>query len=57
MATLHYTSLLWRILLKHNADVNTKNNEGRTALYYAANNNHQELIELLLTHDESVEVA
>jgi len=39
-----------RVLLKHNADVNAKNNEGKTALDYATNNNHQELVELLLAH-------
>lgn len=44
-----------KILLKYDADVKAKNNEGRTALYYATDN--QELVELLLTHDESVEVA
>ncbi|WP_265017862.1 ankyrin repeat domain-containing protein [Wolbachia endosymbiont (group A) of Andrena dorsata] len=37
-----------KVLLKHNADINTKNNEGRTALHYAAKYNHQELVELLL---------
>ncbi|WP_264723209.1 ankyrin repeat domain-containing protein [Wolbachia endosymbiont (group A) of Sphecodes monilicornis] len=26
--------------IKHNADVNTKNNEGRTALHYATDFNH-----------------
>ncbi|WP_353280976.1 ankyrin repeat domain-containing protein [Wolbachia endosymbiont (group B) of Tholera decimalis] len=44
-----------RTLLKHNANVNAKNNEGKTALDYVTDN--QELVELLLTHDESVEVA
>ncbi|MFP3015540.1 MAG: ankyrin repeat domain-containing protein [Wolbachia sp.] len=42
------------MLLKHNADVNAKNNEGKTALHYAANNNHQELVELLLAHGASL---
>ncbi|MGL9718971.1 MAG: ankyrin repeat domain-containing protein [Wolbachia sp.] len=39
-----------KILLKHNADVNAKNNEGRTALYYAVKYNHQKLVELLLAY-------
>ncbi|MFP3036195.1 MAG: ankyrin repeat domain-containing protein [Wolbachia sp.] len=38
------------MLLKHSADVNAENNEGRTALYYAVKYNHQKLVELLLTH-------
>ncbi len=42
-----------KVLLKHNADVNAKNNEGKTALYYAAKYNHQELVELLLAHGAS----
>ncbi|WP_353289347.1 ankyrin repeat domain-containing protein [Wolbachia endosymbiont (group A) of Paraperithous gnathaulax] len=42
-----------KVLLKHNADINTKNNEGRTALHYAAKYNHQELVELLLAHGAS----
>ncbi|WP_265021650.1 ankyrin repeat domain-containing protein [Wolbachia endosymbiont (group A) of Icerya purchasi] len=39
-----------KVLLKHNADVNAKNNEEKTALHYAAKYNHQELVELLLAH-------
>ncbi|WP_369408520.1 ankyrin repeat domain-containing protein [Wolbachia endosymbiont of Litomosoides brasiliensis] len=39
-----------KILLKHNADVNVENNKGKTALYCAAECNHQELMELLLAH-------
>lgn len=41
------------VLLKHNADVNTKNNEGRTALHYATDFNHRDLVELLLAHGAS----
>nr|CAH7766151.1 unnamed protein product [Callosobruchus chinensis] len=45
-----------RTLLKHNANVNARNNLGNTVLDCAVDN-FQELVELLLTHDESVEVA
>lgn len=45
-----------RTLLKHNANVNARNNLGNTVLDCAVDN-CQELVELLLTHDESVEVA
>ncbi|WP_264684784.1 MULTISPECIES: ankyrin repeat domain-containing protein [unclassified Wolbachia] len=44
-----------RYFVEQGADVNAKNNEGKTALDYVTDN--QELVELLLTHDESVEVA
>ncbi|BET32336.1 ankyrin repeat domain-containing protein [Wolbachia pipientis] len=45
-----------RTLLKHNANVNARNNLGNTVLDCAVDN-CQELVELLLNHDESVEVA
>ncbi|WP_264683542.1 ankyrin repeat domain-containing protein [Wolbachia endosymbiont (group B) of Xestia c-nigrum] len=61
MATLHLAVIrqkvdITRTLLKHNANVNARNNLGNTVLDCAVDN-CQELVELLLTHDESVEVA
>lgn len=52
ITTLHFAAMkgkidVVKILLEYNADVNTKNNEGRTALHYAANNNYQELVECI----------
>ncbi|NSM57019.1 ankyrin repeat domain-containing protein, partial [Wolbachia endosymbiont of Atemnus politus] len=44
-----------KILLKHNADVNAKNNKRMTALCYATNDNRQELVELLLAHGAVLE--
>ncbi|WP_174132675.1 ankyrin repeat domain-containing protein [Wolbachia endosymbiont of Atemnus politus] len=44
-----------KMLLKHNADVNAKNNKRMTALRYATNDNRQELVELLLAHGAVLE--
>ncbi|WP_353280506.1 ankyrin repeat domain-containing protein [Wolbachia endosymbiont (group B) of Silvanus unidentatus] len=54
-ATVKEKVAVVRYFVEQGADVNAKNNEGKTALDYVTDN--QELVELLLTHDESVEVA
>jgi ankyrin repeat protein len=35
------------LLLEHGADVETKTNSGKTALQFAANVGHREIVELL----------
>lgn len=60
MATLHLAAMngefdIAKMLLKHNADVNAKNNKRMTALCYATNDNRQELVELLLAHGAVLE--
>lgn len=51
LAIMHKNVALAKALLKHNADVNIKNNEGKTALHYTTDANHQEFIKLLLAHN------
>ena len=37
-----------QILLKYGADINVRNNDGQTALDWAAKGNHKEIVKLLL---------
>ncbi|WP_255446438.1 ankyrin repeat domain-containing protein [Wolbachia endosymbiont of Drosophila santomea] len=43
-----------RVLLKRKADVNAKNNRGMTALHYATDFDHRDLVEWLLAHGASI---
>jgi ankyrin repeat protein len=40
-----------RLLLEYGADVEVKNNDGQTALQYAAERGHDEVLELLREHE------
>ncbi|MCM1002188.1 ankyrin repeat domain-containing protein [Wolbachia pipientis] len=55
MATLHFAAMngeldIAKILLEHNTNVDARNHQIMTALDCATNNNHQELVKLLLAH-------
>jgi ankyrin repeat protein len=39
-----------QLLLKHMADVDTKDNDERTMLHREAENGHEAVVQLLLTH-------
>lgn len=39
------------LLVLYGADINEKDNTGKTALHYAARNNNDESIDILLLHD------
>jgi len=46
-----------RLLLCHDADVNSKDKIGWTPLLYASSNKHVDVIQLLLEHDADVNIA
>ncbi|MDE5062959.1 ankyrin repeat domain-containing protein, partial [Wolbachia endosymbiont of Drosophila chauvacae] len=56
---LHFAAIMGnfdtaRVLLKRKADVNAKNNRGMTALHYATDFDHRDLVEWLLAHGASI---
>ena len=44
-----------QLLLDHQAEVDARNNHGRTALYVAAFNGHEAVVRLLLDHQAAVD--
>ena len=45
------------MLLKYGADINSTDNDGRTALFYAKVRNNHDLIEFLLNHGADTSVV
>lgn len=43
-----------RLLLEHEADIEAKDEDGETALYWAARNRHEAVIRLLLKHQADI---
>ena len=43
-----------QLLISHDANINEKDNNGRTALHKAAENNRKETAELLISHHANI---
>ena len=50
-ASVHGKSPVGEVLLRHGADINQRDRDGKTALMIAVVNGHQPLVELLLKNN------
>ncbi|KAJ7441840.1 ankyrin repeat-containing domain protein, partial [Mycena galericulata] len=49
-----YTAGVHSLLIKHNASVNQAGKDGWTALHFASENGHLDIVQLLIEHNASV---